>query len=213
MNRSVLVTSAFAALLIASVGCGGGDLGSGNDVINRPPANVAGVWSGVTNNAGSAILIGCTGDFASFNGLTVAEISSGASCVDSGPLEMTQSGATLTAQPVTYACDSGDFGSKAGGGTVAGQSLSVQLDTISEHNGSTGSDYFAGAMLAADTIALSENGISVSGSMNGTCNISPNLSITVTILPPVQGPTPESRPRGQAFSLGPRLMARRSTAR
>ena len=106
MKRLTFVLCALVALLLVSVGCGGG----GNDIVDTPPASVDGIWSGVTNNAGSAILTGCTGDFAAFNGLTVAGISSGANCVDSGPLVMTQSGPYLTALAVDYDCDNGDYG-------------------------------------------------------------------------------------------------------
>jgi len=99
MKRSMLALCPVVVLLLVSVGCGGG--GGGNDVIDTPPANVAGIWSGVTNNAGSAILTGCTGDFATFNGLTVAGISSSANCVYAGPPVMTQYGTSLTAQGLT----------------------------------------------------------------------------------------------------------------
>jgi len=207
VKRLTFVLCALVALLLVSVGCGGG---GGNDMVDTPPASVDGIWSGVTNNAGSAILTGCTGDFASFNGLTVAGISSGASCADSGPLVMTQSGAYLTALAVTYDCDNGDYGSKAGGGTVTGQSLSGQLDTISNYYGASGSDFYTGAVVAVNTIALSEYRISSSGNISGSCNISPNLSITITILQPTQGLTPESQHGVEPFSSARMLVAYRS---
>lgn len=210
MNGSRLALCVFVALLIVSVGCGGG---SGNDVVETPPADVSGGWAGVVNNAGSAILSGCTGDFASFNGLTVAGASSGSNCADSGPLVMTQSGTSLTAVAVNYACDNGDYGSRAGGGTVAGQSVSGQLDSISTYFGYSGSDFFTGTVVTANTIALSEYRISASGNVNGACNISPNLSITITIYQPVQGLIPESQRGTELFSLTRMLVAYRSKDR
>jgi hypothetical protein len=63
-----------------------------------------------------------------------------------------------------------------------------------------------------DTIALSEYRIAASGNVNGSCNISPALSITVTLYEPVAGAS-EPRPASNAFSLMRVLAASRSTNR
>ncbi len=195
MRRSLaLVVPIFMALLSCS-------RGGGNNVLETPPASVSGVWSTVANNAGSAILTGCTGDLTSFNGLTVAGIASAAYCVHSGPIVTSESGTSYTHLARTYACDTGDFGSDAGGGTITGQSLSGQMDTISSYYGTAGSEFVTGTALAANTVALSNYRIAISGNVNGSCNISPSLSITVTILQPLEGTTLQAQHAREAFSL------------
>jgi hypothetical protein len=192
--------------LILLSSCGGG---GGNGVMQSPPANVAGVWTTVANNAGSAILTGCTGDLTSLNGLTIAGIASTATCVYSGPIVTTQSGNSYTILARTYTCDNGDFGSDAGGGTVSGKSLQGQLDTISTFNGTAGTDYLKGTAASAITVNLSEYYVSISGTVNGSCKISPNLSITATISQPLQGMTLDHEHAPDARSLARMLTAYR----
>lgn len=206
MTRIAFLGCAFSVLLLVSVGCGGD---GGNGVIESPPANVAGVWSGVANNAGSAIFAGCTGDLVSLDGLTVAGVSSGTTCASSGPLVMTQSGAYLTALPVTYSCDNGNYGSKAGGGTVTGQSLSAQLDSLSTYYGVTESHFYTGTVVAANTIALLETRFTAAGNFSGSCNISPNLSITITIYQPLQWEKTAPQEAPDALPFGRMLVAHR----
>jgi hypothetical protein len=197
MTKFVFVVCAFAAVLMVSVGCNSSD---GNSFV-EPPADVSGEWRAVAHNAGSAVFNGCTGDLTHLEGRTVAGTNFGAACVNSGPMITTQTGASFTHPPVTYSCDSGDYGSLAGGGTVAGRSVTGQVDTISEYYNFIGSELYTGTVVTANTIAVSEYRISASGDVNGSCNISPTLSITVTIFEPAFDGTLEPRQASEAFSL------------
>lgn len=209
MTRFMFVVCAFAAVLILSVGCSSSD---GNDPVQQAPADVSGEWSAVAHNADSAFFNGCTGDLTPLEGQPLGGVSLGAACVNSGPMITTQSGASFTHVPVSYSCDSGDYGSLTGGGTVTGQSLTGQVDTISDFYGFVGSELYSGGVVTIDTIALSEYRIAASGNVNGSCNISPALSITVTLYEPVAGAS-EPRPASNAFSLMRVLAASRSTNR
>lgn len=209
MTRFVLVVCALAAVLIVSVGCNSSD---GNDVVEPAPADVSGEWRALAHNSGSAFLIGCTGDLTPLEGRPIGGASLAAACVNSGPMVTTQSGVSFTHVPVTYSCDSGDYGSLTGGGTVAGLSLTGQVDTISDYYGFVGSELYSGTVVTANSLALSEYRISASGNVNGSCNISPALSITVTIFETVPGGT-EPRQATDAFSLTRMLAASRSKNR
>ena len=204
------VACAFAAGLIMSVGCNSSD---GNNAVEPAPADVSGEWTAVAHNAGSAVFTGCTGDLTPLEGQTVGGASLGATCVNSGPMITTQTGTSFTHVPVGYSCDSGDYGSLTGGGTVAGQSITGQVDTISNYYGFVGSELYSGTVVTADTIALSEYRISASGNVNGSCDISPSLSLSVTISEPVLGGALELRQASDAFSLTRMLAAVRSRNR
>ena len=175
----VIVVLGIAVGVSATMGCNSGGDGG---VISQPPADVAGIWDTVATNAGSSILTGCTGDFASLNGLTAAAVLSAANCQDSGPIVTVQSGDSYTHLARDFACDDGNYGTRAGGGTVSGNSLAGQMDTISQAYGYTGSAFVTGTVTSADHIALSQNRITSNGSVVGSCNFSPALSISVTIV-------------------------------
>lgn len=177
-NR-VVVALGLALLTLAGGGCNSSGGGAGSLIT---PVDVSGVWEAQTNNAGSAVLRSCTGDFAALEGLTVAGVTAAApSCTNPGPGVVTQSGGSFTILSRSTSCSDGSTLTLAGGGTVTGSSLSGQFDTISLTGGWTRIEFFTGSA-GEDVILLSENRISVNGSVQGACNIVPALSLTVSRL-------------------------------
>jgi hypothetical protein len=183
-----------------SLSCGGGSGGGG--VTSVAPANVAGYWvSSGANNAGSAILNNCTGDFAVFNGMTVAGAVGTSNCVNAAPPYTSQSGASFTLSPVNYSCDNGDYGSHAGGGTINGNALSGQWDTISTANGYAEISTFT-AIASGTNLSVSESRLTASGAINGKCDITPplNSSFVISSTAPASVGVPDS------IRLGDRLI-------
>lgn len=165
----------------ALVGCSSS---SDGNVVTQPPADVTGVWTQTYLNAGSAILTGCTGDFTALNGLTMAGLLAASSCSNSSGTNpptwtITQNGSSFTFDPLSYTCTNGDSGTLGGGGTVSGSVVTGQVDTISQVSGFTGSDFFSGSVTSSTTIAASGSHFSASGSIQGSCNISPALSTSL----------------------------------
>jgi hypothetical protein len=169
-------TAFLAATMIGLISCN-----SGGSSTQQPPADVSGVWDGTVTNAGVATLSGCTGDFVSLNGLTIAVVlAAGADCTTSDPFVVTQVNDVFTAIGQSYTCNDGTSFVAAGGGTIAGDSLSGSLDTISSL-GFTGKELFDGDAISADTLTLFEYRIVWSGSVSGSCNVNPDLQHHVTI--------------------------------
>jgi hypothetical protein len=180
-------------------GCGGGD-----GIVTPPaPADVAGIWTVTYNNVGSAVFTGCTGDLEILNGVSVATLLVSVSCSFSGPLTVSQSGSSFTFERIDYLCDTGDYGFIGGGGSVNGNSLTGQLDEISQAFGVIRHYPFSGVMTGPTTISASVSRVSVSGAFEGQCMISPPLSISVEISAGLASSNRASGPnsRGESFGL------------
>ena len=67
------------------------------------------------------------------------------------------------------------------GGTVSGNAIHAQQDTISGSDGFAGSNFANGSKTGSNTLTLLTYAITASGSINGTCNISPALDTSMTI--------------------------------
>jgi hypothetical protein len=164
--------------LISGSGCGGGgSSGSSGD----PPASVAGTWESVMNNAGSAILA-CSGDAAALSGLSVAGWLAAAPDCTPFSVVVGQTGNNFTFAPRDVACNDGSLLTWSGGGTVTGNNLAGQFDTIFTIQGITRVESFTGAV-NGNTINLLEDRIVWSGNFVGACDIAPALSLQVTIYP------------------------------
>lgn len=156
------------------VGCGGSGGGSDGGVMSTPPSSVAGTWDIDMTNSGTAKFTSCTGDLAPINGLTVAGVlAAGGTCTTTAPL-VSQNGTSFTVQAFVYTCSDGSSGTNAGGGTVSGNSLTGQLDTISDL-GFAASEFFTGTV-SGQTLSVSSNRLSYQGSFVGSCNINPRLN-------------------------------------
>ncbi len=168
-------------LFSSPLGCGGDGGRDANDA--TPPANVAGIWVTAPINMQEATLIQCTGDLEVFNGMTVAELFAlGVECTyDSDPV-VTQSGTTFNVVRVNFSCVDGNYGYIDGGGSVSGNSVSYQINTISQYYDNRATDYFSGHMTGPDSLTVSESRFTISGRRQGECRVSPPYSIAVTII-------------------------------
>ena len=195
--RNFWIVGVVAALGLLLVGCDG-DVQSG--VTSSPPVSVHGYWVPTSvNNAGSAILTDCTGDFTALEGLTSADAMIGNDCVAGGWQRTSQAISTYTHQPLQYSCTDGDHGYRGGGGTVSGNSLAGQMDQKSWGQGHAGYAYINGVKSGDTTLNLVEYKISSEGSIVGSCSIDPPLSISVEIM--LQPPSATTTNPG--IELGP----------
>ena len=150
-------------------------------MMDQPPANIAGVWDGVTTNAGVATFTGCTGDLAPFSGLTVAAVQAlSPKCVTQDLFVVTQFEDVFTYQGQSFNRDDGSSYTQAGGGTLNGDSLSGSVDTI-HSSGVIGDDLYTGVVTSSTTLTVQEYRATVTGALNGSCNIDPDLETQITI--------------------------------
>ena len=164
-------------ILLAAMGCGS----SSAPAMMAPTANVAGTWNITITNSGAAKFVNCTGDFSILEGLTFEAVI-GASTITctSPPIVVTQSGTAFTVTAQSYACSDGTSGTTGGGGTVSGNSISGQLDTIS-NSGWVATELSTGSV-AGTALTLNSSRITYSGSLQGGCSFSPQLNYTGNII-------------------------------
>lgn len=177
MSRTI-VCGAVVVFCLTAVGCSGDD-----PVTSTPPASVQGYWATTSvNNAGSATLTGCTGDLVDLEGITIEGLGGGADCSISEWPYTSQNGGNYTHHSVQFACVDGNYGTQGGGGTISGNNLQGQIDTNSQYWGHIASDHYSGGKSGSSTLNLSESRITFTGSISGSCNVNPPLSITMEVL-------------------------------
>ena len=202
--RRVVVLLAF--VFSFQLGCGGGGGGSGGDG-NRDPADVSGLWSFVTTNPGVATLTDCTGDLAPLNGITIATlVAAGPTCFTSDLFIVTQVGADFTFPHQAFLCNDGSTYSSTGGGMMDGNRLDAELQQVFS-DGSIGDTDISGRATSADTLTISEDRITIRGSLNGSCNIRPGLQHLITISSPAFATEGTHRQQGAALAIYRALVA------
>jgi len=169
------VVFALALLLVA---CGG-------DSDPIPPVSVAGAWTLTPTNAGVATLTGCTGDLLDFEGASVADLAAATpECTAAGPLLAAQTGSTFTLGPVALDCAGGLSGRLSGAGTVSSTTVRVQIDT--ETDGDTLRIDVLEGTAAGSSIALTQDRVTFSGVVAGSCAIEPPLVVAVSVGAPAR---------------------------
>jgi hypothetical protein len=191
------------ACMVSLTGCNGATDGPG------PPADISGIWAGVSSNTDVATFKHCSGDMTPAEGMTLADASAGApTCTSTDPPLITQVDDVFTMTNRAFTCDNGTSYTAGGGGIVRGESFRGALDTV--HSlGWVVEEPFTGTVVNPTELMLEHYEISYSGSVNGSCKIEPSLEIIITILPTPSGavaqdvPTPSRMVAGYVRSIHP----------
>ena len=181
MSRKALVIWRPIAKTYSSLGKWGICLGlllalsCSSSPIQGPPGSVAGNWSLVATNAGSAAFINCSGDLLVLQGLTWAAVTSVGSGSQSLQPFVNQNGPTFELVPSTI-----DGISYTGGGTVTANSLRGRLDCVDSVNALSLTMLFNGAV-SGNTVTLQITTVQAGGGLSGQCTVSPGFNLIVTV--------------------------------
>jgi len=144
-----------------------------SDSSNPPPADVAGTWFMTATNADSATFTNCSGDFALFQGDTVADTLPPILTSSAGGLApvVTQNGTMWSMMPQTI------FGvENIASGDVNGNSISGRFDGVD--SASTLTLFFNG-VVTGDSMAINVHTGRLTGAVVGECSIDPPLAVDV----------------------------------
>ena len=187
MSRAVMLGSlGFVCLVV--FGCAEDAPG----VTSGEAKSVGGYWATTSvNNADSATFTGCSGDLSVLDGLKVLE--TGLRCEGSSFnwVYTFEHGDTYYEQGVAGDCvalgDPWDYmgpylivsGAQNGTGTSSGNNLEGQMDMSTADWSAT--DFYSGVKSGASTLQLEIGQVHVIDGINGSCQISPPLSLSVEV--------------------------------
>ena len=171
-----------ATLLICFLltACAGSNDG---DVIDPAKSGLNGTWHYVVTNAFDATFSGCTGDAAVLEGETFHDgLALAPICRTAVTFDVNQVGETFQVPAYQVTCSDGASGSLSGFGQIADPDVGGQWDSASD-SGVTATQIFSGT-IAGDTIEVRESRRTFSGTFQGACDFSPELTAVVTVDPP-----------------------------
>jgi len=165
--KSLLVLT----LLALTLACGSSSTPA---IVGEPGTSIAGTYSSsVATNADLATFVGCTGDLVAAEGLRV--IDTAGACVTSGLLTVVQ--ISYDWQTLNQLYDCGSF--------ITAQTISAGAISADRIDGTVAYDYNTrvverqtitdGVATAEGTIVLRIPSVTVSGTLSGSCTISPPL--------------------------------------
>ena len=160
-------------LVLAVVGC------SSSDVLNLIIPDLTGNWSYVMNNSDVATFSNCSGDLAFLEGRTYDEgMAVAPICAELGSFTVFQIQGTATINPTDITCSDGSTAFLAGTITLTDTMADGSWNTTNLLN--TSSQSFSGT-ISGNTIDLQESRLAFTNSLQGSCDLSPPLSSTVTV--------------------------------
>ena len=159
--------------------------GCTNDVVEQiidiPVANVDGTWNYQLNNPDQATFTNCTGAAILLEGQTWNQaLALAPICHVASSFQVTQNLAALFVVPHNVTCSDGSSAVVTGAGAVTDTTVNGQWDSTSNQNVNANQG-FQGTV-SGSTITLTEDHRDFSGGgLQGSCDISPPLSATVTV--------------------------------
>jgi hypothetical protein len=176
-SLNVIASLALLAACAAGPGCSSNDVA---EVLGLPLADVDGNWSYAITNGDQATFVGCSGDAAVLEGQTFDDAQSMAPiCHLDGSVTVAQDLAAMIVMPDNVTCSDGSSAVVSGVGIVTEDSVSGEWNSASDQN-VIAMQSFDGAVNGS-TITLTEDSRDFSGDFDGSCDIFPPLSATVTI--------------------------------
>ena len=150
------------------------------DLLDPSKSGLEGKWTYVALNGHSATYTGCTGDATILEGVSFADAFAVVPiCTVSGEFDVVQAGESFTVVAHTVTCSDGSTGSAAGEGVFSADSLSGGWETGSD-GGVNASQSFTGTAVG-ELLEIFESERTFSGSLQGSCGISPPLNAVITV--------------------------------
>ena len=175
-QRSLATCGLFAACALAA-GCGSDPVA---ELLDLPIADVEGSWSYEVTNGDEATFVNCSGDATVLEGESFDAAQAMAPiCHITGPVAVTQDLAALVVLPGSVTCSDGSNAVLSGLGFVTEDAVDGQWDSASEDN-VLASQAFEGSV-AGTTITLSEDHRDFSGNFQGSCDLEPALTASVSV--------------------------------
>jgi len=153
------------------------------DVIDPAKSGLNGTWHYVVTNAFDATFSGCSGDATVLEGQTFHDgLALAPICRTAVTFDVHQVGEAFQVPAYQVTCSDGASGSLSGFGQIVDPELGGQWDSASD-TGVTATQTFSGTIVG-DTIEVRESHRTFSGTFQGACDFSPELTAVVTVDPP-----------------------------
>ena len=170
-----------AACLVLSSLMGTGCTSSDDSGVLNPSKNgLQGTWSYIILNGNEATYTDCTGDAAVLEGVSFAEAAAVVPiCLVSSVFDVVQAEESFTVVAHEVTCSDGSTGSAFGEGAIIDGALSGEWETTSG-GGVVASQSFTGEAIG-NTLEVRESERVFSGSLQGSCEISPDLTVLISV--------------------------------
>ena len=170
IHSRTMHVAVLAGLLVALAGC------SASDLVELIFPEVQGTWSY------QATFTGCTGDITNLDGQTFnTGMTLQPICTPSAPFSVIQIDDLATIEPTAILCSDGSAAVLTGTVNLTETSVSGSWTAVGPAPGTMQLE-FAGSV-AGNVLSIDESRITYSGTLTGSCDLSPMLASTVTITP------------------------------